>query len=195
VGVAEAHDEALDGDTLTGDDDLAFAPVDLGVLAGLELQRQEGFGALAALLELTDVGTEARLAAGVALGGEQLVDLAGRVTLLARLSGLLVEQSQNALAKGIKLGRRARAGLGIARGSGRGNGRAHTLARDAQVTGDLPYPLILVVVSVPDGRVLIHRQHLHLCFRPGETGWMVAENRGLVNFSAITPRGGGQLLD
>lgn len=194
MGIAEAHDEKLDREALTGDDDLGLAPVDLGVLAGLELQRQEGLGTLAALLELADVGTEARLTADVALGGEQLVDLASRIALLAGLGSLLVEQGQDALAKGIELGLRARARLGIAGRGGRGDSLAHALTRDAQVAGDLPDALILVVVSVSDGRVLIHRQHLYLCFPPGETGWMVAEERGLVNFSAITPRGGGQLL-
>jgi hypothetical protein len=195
MGVAQAHHKELNGLAHAGDNDLCLAPVDLGVLAGLEFEWEEGLGTRAALLERTDIGAQARVAARIALGDEQLVDLGGGVALLAGLMQLLIEQGQNALAKGVELGCHSWLRLSVARWGRRGNGLAHTLARDAQFAGDFPHSLVLVVESVPNGRVLIHREHLHLCLRPDETGWMVAEDRGLVNFSAITPGGGGQLLD
>lgn len=91
MGITKPHDAELHGHAFTRDAGLCLAPIDLGIVARLEGQRDKGRGAVPALLECADIGPQPRCAAGIPLSGQDLVDLGRRIALFARLKRLLVE--------------------------------------------------------------------------------------------------------
>ena len=114
--------------------------------------------------EGTDIATDTGLTAGVALADQDLVDTPTGRALLPWLVLALGEHGGDAVVEGTELRSGTGRGLGIDRRGRRPNGSAHALTGYPEFTGDLANALALVVVGVTNGRVLVHREHLHLCF-------------------------------
>jgi len=75
----------LHGYFLAVEDDYGFSPVYLGILAGIELQRDIYFPLLLRPSFLGNVASYSRLATGVPLGLDLLVDLVTGSSLLPRI--------------------------------------------------------------------------------------------------------------
>src|SRR5450756_529070 len=157
--VTKPHVEDLDRDPLAGALDQRFAPIDLGIRARAELQRQVHLGPALLPPSLADVTPHRRLAALVAVLLDLFVNLVAGITLFLRRVLVLGQQILDALL--VRIEQRSRAGLAqrIRLSLGRADGLAYGLAGDMQICSNLPQALLVDEVRPPDLFTVFHSDH------------------------------------
>jgi|GEM_PF-5469699 len=160
AGRAESDNQHRHRHAGSGQVNLGFAPIDLGVLTGIKLEGQKGGRALLLLPQFADRDADWSGTAGKALVLNKLKDALGRIPLLAWHVGILLHKVGDTLAVRTKFGCRPR---GAHRGGGgvcRSQGFFHRVPRKAQLAGNRPHAFVLGVVGITNSGTVVHRDHL-----------------------------------